>query len=95
MASSYNTRSTKNTTVAPASPAPGTTASSITIERRSSDTAMSTTQLRHYCIALTNNPRMLRGQEQALRDAAATRATAPVSFLIKAKMCPISIEKIA
>ncbi len=64
MASSYNTRSTTTSAAAAA-----TSASSITME------SSGTVQPRHFCIALTNNPRMLRKAQQELSFLAATTTT--------------------
>lgn len=94
--SAYHTRSTSHMHEA----APGTTASSITIERRNQTepsppggTAMSETQPRHFCIALTNNPRMLRRADPALHDVATVMPTSSVSVSGKREKCnPISLE---
>jgi len=77
MASSYNTRSRTPLTAS---------ASSLTIESRGQTqqsqnpgtTGNITLQPRHFCIALTNNPRMLRKAQQEL-SFAATRTTISVS----------------
>jgi hypothetical protein len=82
MASSYNTRST----------ASATAESSIKIEPRDhtqqsqrieTPTTVANVQPRHFCIAFTNNPRMLRKASQELPLVAATNI--PVSAKIYLK----------
>ena len=79
MASSYNTRSTANAIVD----------SSIKIEPRDhtqrieTPTTVGNVQPRNFCIAFTNNPRMLRKASQELSLVAATNI--PVSAKIYLK----------
>ena len=94
MSSFYTTRST--TAAATAAAAGGGIASSITIEpsgrTQRSLSAMGTTigsaavgQSRHYCIALTNNPRMLRNAQRELAFAAASKPVSDSSVIEREK----------
>ena len=77
MASSYNTRSTASASSA-ANPSRG--GQTQQLQGTGMTTTMDDVPQRHFCIALTNNPRMLRKAQQALTSSsAAATTTAPVS----------------
>ena len=78
MASSYNTRSTASASSA-ANPSRGGPTQQF--QGTGTTSTIDDVPQRHFCIALTNNPRMLRKAQQALTSAAAT-ATAPVSQIL-------------
>jgi hypothetical protein len=78
MASPYKTRSTSTTTTAAAA-----AASSITVISQTGSTLPKnvSTEHRHFCIVLTNNPRMIQSSTRMLQNVTLTASTVSIFYI--------------